>query len=266
MRSSIIFLSLILFSISFSSSAEAQATPPQISEGGVVNNASYTLHPQPMAAGSIAAIFGTNLNDGSIIHSSELGQDGKLVTSLGGASVTVDGIPAPIFYSTPFQLGIQIPVELAGMFSATVRVTTEEGTSAPHTIFLDEFAPGIFTTSQQGIGRAAALHEDGESPITGVNPARLGEVVTFFATGLGGTIPPLETGEPSEGNQALLNATVFFDGIPALAEFTGTAPGFVGLNQINVRIPVNATSGPDVPIVLNAGGKVSNEVTLPIAP
>jgi uncharacterized protein (TIGR03437 family) len=243
-----------------------QSFLPAVSIGGVVNNASYTLHPQPMAAGSIAAIFGTNLNDGSIIHSSELGQDGKLVTSLGGASVTVDGIPAPIFYSTPFQLGIQIPVELAGMFSATVRVTTEEGTSAPHTIFLDEFAPGIFTTSQQGIGRAAALHEDGESPITGVNPARLGEVVTFFATGLGGTIPPLETGEPSEGNQALLNATVFFDGIPALAEFTGTAPGFVGLNQINVRIPVNATSGPDVPIVLNAGGKVSNEVTLPIAP
>jgi uncharacterized protein (TIGR03437 family) len=260
----LLVLSLILFSTCFSFSARAQT--PQISIGGVVNNASYALSPAPLAPGSIAAIFGTNLNDGSTRSTSELGQDGKLVTTLAGASVTVNGIPAPLFYSTPFQLGIQIPVELAGVFSATVVVTTEEGTSAPQTISLDEFTPGIFAVGQQGFGRAAALHEDGVSPITGPNPARLGELVTFFATGLGGTVPPLDTGEPSEGNQALINATVFFDGIPALAEFTGTAPGFVGLNQINVRIPVSSTSGPDVPIVLSAGGKFSNEVTLPIAP
>jgi uncharacterized protein (TIGR03437 family) len=239
---------------------------PAVSEGGVVNNASYAPHPAAVAPGSIAAVFGTSLNDGSTIASSFLGADGKLTTTLGGASLTVNGIPAPMFYSTPYQLGIQIPTELAGETSAMVQVTANGQTSAPQTIFLDAFAPGIFTTTQQGIGRAAALHEDGFSPITGQNPARLGEVITLFATGLGATSPPLGTGEPASGQTTLVTPTVLIGGLPADVQFSGAAPGYVGLNQINVGIPANATTGPDVPIVLTIGGKQSNEVTLPVAP
>ena len=81
-------------------------------DGGVVNDASFAVHPAPLAPGSITAIFGTDLNDGSDndksmfgsdgklvksdpnIDLSLFGSDGKLVKSLGGASVKIDGFAA----------------------------------------------------------------------------------------------------------------------------------------------------------------------------
>jgi len=162
----------------------AQSPPPAINQGGIVNNASYTQTTGPIAPGSITAIFGTNLNDGSTVLSSTIDADGKLVTSLAGASVKVNDISAPLFYSTPQQLGIQIPVELAGQASASVQVTVNGQMSAPQTIFLDAAAPGIFTTGTQRTPAAAALHENNISPLSTRNPARPNEVIVLFATGL----------------------------------------------------------------------------------
>ncbi|HWP85041.1 MAG TPA: hypothetical protein VNN17_07620, partial [Terriglobia bacterium] len=233
---------------------------------GVVNNASFAPAPAPLAPGSIAAVFGSNLNDGSIITSSTIGPDGKLVTTLGGSSATVNSIPAPIFYSTPGQIGIQIPFELANLSFGTLRVTVAGETSEPVNIPISNFAPGIFTVNQQGTGLAAALHEDGVTPVTGGNPAHLNEVIVFFGTGLGVASPPLATGERSGGNPTSTPATATVGGVAAIVEFSGTAPGFVGLNQINVRIPAGIATGPAVPVVFNIGGQAANPVTIPVAP
>ena len=56
------------------------------------------------------------------------------------------------------------------------------------------------------------------------------------------------------------------DGVPAILFFSGGAPGYVGLNQINVRIPANTRAVPDIPLVLTIGGKQSNSVTIPVGP
>lgn len=239
---------------------------PQVSAGGVVNNASFAPSPAPMAPGSIAAVFGTNLNDGSSVLSSAIGSDGKLVTTLGGASVTVNGIAAPMFYSTPSQLGIQIPFEIANSSIGTIVVTVAGQTSAPQYISISNFAPGIFTTNQQGNGLAATLHQDGVTPITLVNPPHLNEVIVFFGTGLGLTSPSLATGELSAGNLTSTPVTATVGGVLATVEFSGTAPGFVGLNQINVRIPASITTGSAVEIVFSIGGQQSNVVTIPVSP
>jgi len=239
---------------------------PAVFDGGVVNNASFVPHPAPVAPGSIAAVFGNNLNDGSAIFSSDFGFDGKLLTTLGGASVTLNGIPAPIFYSTPGQLGIQIPLELAGQTTVEIQVSVAEQVSMSRAVFLNSFAPGIFTVNQQGTGLAAVLHEDGVTPVAPDSPARPGEVVVFFATGLGPVAPPLETGAPSTGNSSSVPATVTVDGLPAAVEFSGAAPGFVGLNQVNVRVPPSTRPAPDIPVVLTSGDKQSNTVTIPVAP
>jgi uncharacterized protein (TIGR03437 family) len=238
---------------------------PAVNDGGVVNNASYALDPAPVAPGSIAAVFGTNLNDGSTVLASTFGTDGKLVTMLGGASVTVNDIAAPIFYSTPNQLGIQIPNELVGHTSATVQVTVAGQTSIPKNLSLGSFVPGIFTANQQGIRMASALHQDGATPITLESAARRGEVISLFATGLGTVVPPLATGAPSDSNATATAATVTIDGLPAQVTYSGTASGFVGLNQVNVSIPLNTRTGPDIPVVLSIGGKQSNTVTIPIS-
>jgi uncharacterized protein (TIGR03437 family) len=242
------------------------ATGPEVNDGGVVNNGSFAQHPAPLAPGSIAAIFGKNLNDGSTVLFSAFGPDDRLVKTLGGSSVKFNDIPAPMFYSTPEQLGVQVPFELAGQTSATVVVESGGRTSAPRTVFLDAASPGIFTTNQDGRGSAAVLHEDGVVPVSADNPARPNEVLTFFATALGATNPPLQTGERSAGNRTAAEATVTIDGVPAVVEFSGTAPDFVGLNQINVRVPSGTRSGPDIPVVLTMGTKQSNTVTIAVAP
>ena len=237
---------------------------PVLFDGGVVNNASFALSPAPVAPGSIAALFGANLNDGSNILFSSFGPDGKLVTTLGGASVTVEDLPAPLFYSTPGQLGIQIPYELSTNAAAKVQVTVDGVKSAVITIPIDGLAPGLFTTTQDGKGAAAALHSDGKTLVSAAQPAKPGEIITLFGTGLGLLSPALATGVPSKGNTTTVAPAVMVDGAPAVVKFSGAAPGFVGLNQINIQVPAATRAAPDIPVVLDIAGKTSNTITIAV--
>jgi uncharacterized protein (TIGR03437 family) len=241
------------------------APPPAVNQGGVVNSASFALHPSPLAPGSIAAVFGGNLTICAVILNTAFAPNGRLLTSLGGTEVRIDGVLAPMFYATPSQLGIQIPMEVAGRPTATFQVMAAGQTSAAHTIFVDAASPGIFTVNQQGTGTGAITHSNG-SQITAVNPARPGEIVVLYATGLGPLTPPLVTGAASSGNQTAIPATVTVDGVAAEVLFSGSTPGLVGLNQINFRIPLSTRPAIDVPIVLSVGGKQSNSVMLPVSP
>jgi len=237
---------------------------PVVSAGGIVNNASYAANPAPVAPGSIAAIFGTGLNNGTQVLSSAFGPDGKLVTTLGGASATVGGISAPMFYSTSGQLGVQIPVELAGT-SASVLVTVGGLTSQPQTVNLAPAKPGLFTVSQDGRGAAVCMHTDGVTPVTASKPANPNEVIILYGTGFGPVTPPLLTGVPATLNQTATPA-VTIDGLSAQVQFSGIAPGFVGLNQINVVVPGLARTNAADPVVLSIGGVPANTVTLPVGP
>jgi uncharacterized protein (TIGR03437 family) len=244
---------------------------PMITEGGVVNGASFGPYPAP---GSIASIFGSNLTGGATVLNSSFGPDGRLVTSLAGTEIRVNGVPVPVFFATPGQLSIQVPYELAGQPSATIQVTAGDRVSAAQTFFLNDWSPGIFTVSGNGSGTAVALHQDGATPITAQTPATPDEVVTLFVTGLGSVTPPLATGAPSVGNATMATPTVMIgeqDGPFFAAEilFSGTAPGFVGLNQINLRIPSKACSDPGYLCFLSINGATSypiGGVTIPVVP
>ncbi len=238
---------------------------PVVFDGGVVNNASFAPSPAPVAPGSIAAVFGTNLNDGSSVLFSSFDKNGKLATTLGGASVTVNDIAAPLFYSTPGQIGFQIPFELATAGSATLKVKVNGETSAAITLAIDGLAPGFFSTTQDGKGAAAALHTDGKTPVTPQKPAKPSEVIVLFGTGLGLVTPALPTGTASKGNTTTVKPTAKVDGNSATVMFSGAAPGFVGLYQVNLQIPASTRAAPDIPVVLTIGGKVSNTVTIPVA-
>lgn len=240
--------------------------PPDVFVGGVVNNASFIQHPAPLAPGSIAAAFGSNLNDGTVVLSSALDGDGKVVTTLGGSSATVNGIPAPMFYSTNGQIGIQIPYETAGLISANIVVTVDGQTSIPRTFNIEPAAPGIFTANQQGTGIAAVLHQDGVTPVTAQSPAHPNEIVIIYVTGLGVLTPPLATGALSGGNLAVAAPTVTVDGVAAALDYAGGAPGFAGLNQINLHIPGSTRTAANIPLMVSVGGKQSNAATIPVGP
>ncbi len=57
---------------------------------------------------------------------------------------------------------------------------------------------------------------------------------------------------------------VTIEGVPATVTFSGLAPGFVGLYQVNVVIPQEVSSGPAVPLILTISGVPSNAVTIAV--
>jgi uncharacterized protein (TIGR03437 family) len=245
---------------------------PVVNALGVVNNASFAPGSNPVAPGSIAAVFGSNMNDGSNVLFSSFGADGKLVTTLGGAQVTINGSPVPIFYSTPAQLGIQIPANLSGS-SASIQVSIGGETSAQQMIPIAPVAPGLFSTDQSGHGQGAILIANtntlvapaGSIPGRESRPAKTGDFITIFCTGLGAVTPLLATGEPGTSNTTVEEPSVTIDGIPAIVQFSGIAPGFVGLDQVNVEVPAGVHAANDVPVVLTIGGKQSNTVTIAVS-
>ena len=94
-------------------------------------------------------------------------------------------------------------------------------------------------------------------------------MIQIFATGAGATNPPLLAGEsaPASGNPLVLTRVepaVTLGGRPAPVLFSGMAPGFVGLWQINAEVPQDVTPGPAVPLQITAGGVPSNTVTIAV--
>src|SRR5262245_26474633 len=109
---------------------------PAISGNGLVNGASF----QPGAApGMLMSIFGTNLATSTVQASSV-----PLPMALGGTSVTVNGLAAPVYYASPGQLNIQVPYEVApGTGQVTVNVG---GRMATSTVMISSLLPGIFAS------------------------------------------------------------------------------------------------------------------------
>ena len=80
----------------------------------------------------------------------------------------------------------------------------------------------------------------------------------LYVTGLGLTNPPFAAGQlppnDASGARPAPPVTVVIDGLQAAVQYAGTAPGFAGLYQINVVIPVTPNLG-EVPItIISSGG------------
>jgi len=134
--------------------------------------------------------------------------------------------------------------------------------------------PGIFTFLMSGKGQGAVLNQDNSQNgdpqnFVGVKPAARGSVIQIFATGAGETTPALAGGEaaPASGNPLVVTKvqpTVTIGGKNAKVLFSGMAPAFVGLWQINAEVPADVTPGMAVPLVITAAGASSNTVTIAV--
>jgi uncharacterized protein (TIGR03437 family) len=102
--------------------------------------------------------------------------------------------------------------------------------------------------------------------VTVANPASPGEVVAVYCTGLGAVSPAVADGAaaPLPPAQTVLAAGAFYDGAPAQVIYAGPAPGFAGLYQVNVQIPLlDVNPGPQT-LMISTGGAVSNTVTIAV--
>jgi uncharacterized protein (TIGR03437 family) len=112
--------------------------------------------------------------------------------------------------------------------------------------------------------RIVALNQDG-SLNSAANAAERDSVVTVYITGAGVVAPAVATGRPAPLPPPLSHlvdgVTATIDGQPAPVEFAGAAPGFVGLIQVNVRIPTTSPAGEAVALRLQAAGVASQPGT-----
>ena len=252
--------------VSVTQSGSTSPSGPTINSNGIVNNGSFAPGGAALSEGIIAAIFGTNLTDGTSCLQPTCFpafSNGKLNTMLDGAEVTVNGTLAPILYASPTQIGIQVPEEVTGnLASVQVRVG---GLVSPATmVAIAPVAPGIFFTSVAGANLGAINHADG-SAVTAMNPAKTGELVILYATGLGALKTAVSTGElPNGADATAAPVTVTIDGVAVNPDFAGLSGCCVGENQVNVRIPASTRSGDNIPILLTVEGKSSNTVVTSI--
>jgi len=192
----------------------------------------------PVAPGEIIAIYRQqNLTDPD--STGQLDDSGSLPRLLGDTQVLFDGTPAPIVFLTPFQINVQTPFEVAGHSSTVVQCFYKGVSSNKTTLNVVDSAPEIFR--QDFITDAAALNEDATAN-TKQNPAVAGSVVTLFATGAGLTSPKGVTGQAAQSPDApLLPVALLIAAKDAEVVFAGSAPGMVGILQVNVRLPADVT-------------------------
>jgi uncharacterized protein (TIGR03437 family) len=235
----------------------AASTAPVINVSGTVNAADYV---PGVVAGSIAAVFGNNLAIGQA--SSAL--PAPLPATLAQSSFTIGTQAMPLYTATPTQVNVQIPWEVAGQTQTSITATVNGVASNTEITPLVPFAPGIFTTNMTGTGQGAILIAGTAQLASAGTPATRGSYVSIFCTGLGAV-----TNQPATGSAALAtplsltNATptVNIGGVAATVGYSGLAPGFVGLYQVNAQVPASLSPGA-VTVVLSIGNISSNSATI----
>jgi uncharacterized protein (TIGR03437 family) len=246
--------------------AAAIGQTPSVTENSVLNAASYATAGQPghpVAPGSLVAIFGNDLAAGLTAADSV-----PLSTTLSGVSVRFNNTSAPLLFVSPQQVNAQLPWDAlpAGADSGTISVVVTRGGNASQArnVQAARFSPGIFTLPGTGLGAAVVVNASdgsvaqpaGSVPGVASRPARRGEIIIIYANGLGPVEPPIEAGRASL--DALRHSTtppaVLIGGQEATLHFSGLAPQFPGVNQLNATVPSGAPTGNAVPIQLRLAG------------
>jgi uncharacterized protein (TIGR03437 family) len=234
-----------------------------------VSNAANGL--SPVSPGSLVSIYGTNLAAG-LAQADSI----PLATSLNNVSVTFNGVAAPLLFVSGGQINAQLPWNVLSSGTtgtANVVVTRNNQPSAPQSLQVGPFSPGIFAINNI----AVAINPDGSiaapaGAIPGITtkPAKIGDPggLVILCTGLGAVDSPVANGAASldKLRNATTIPTVLIGGKAAQVVFAGLSPQFVGVNQINVAVPDGTPTGNAVSLQISLGGvTTSASVTIAVS-
>jgi uncharacterized protein (TIGR03437 family) len=248
--------------------------PAAINAGGVVDAASFKL--TSLAPGSWISVFGTNMTDTTQGNNGVNGAFAfcsacsvvtqPLPMGIDGAAFSFDtssqSLPGRLNYVSPNQLNLQVPWELSGS-SAVVKVIVNYTYSAEYALSLATYSPGFFVIDQANDVAALDLSYN---LVDSGNPVARGSYVQLYMNGLG----PV-TNQPGDGLAApgppglaatMATPAITIGGQPASnVTFSGLAPGFVSLYQVNVQVPTGLSAGAQ-PIACTIGGVTSTTAQL----
>jgi uncharacterized protein (TIGR03437 family) len=233
-----------------------------LSPVGVLSAASFAPAGNPISPGEFVALFGTGL-----VASNQTAK-APYPTTLNNVTVTVNGTNAPIYSVTHLpqydQINCLIPYGTTG---ATAKIVVTNGSAVSNTVTVPvaPTSPGIYSLDQSGSGSGAIEHANG-SVVNAANPANPGETVVVFLTGMGAVTPPVSDGTASTGNP--LNKTVqpivYIADQQANVIFSGLAPGFPGLYQINVTIPMTISGSGNFPVGILTNNAFHDQIFIPV--
>jgi uncharacterized protein (TIGR03437 family) len=205
----------------------------------------------PVSPGEVIVIFGTGMGPAQVTQSQAA--NGFVPTNVAGTSVLIDGVSAPIIYSSANQVAVVVPFVTNGSL-VQLFVQSQGQNSAVFNLSVASVTPGLFTLNGSGTGQASAVNQDG-SVNGAAKPATPGSFISLFLTGAGQTNPG-----GTDGHLAavplplpLLPVTVTIGGRPATVSYAGAAPGSVeGVIQVNAQVPSGASAG-FLPVVVQVG-------------
>jgi uncharacterized protein (TIGR03437 family) len=253
-------------------------TIPVLMPGGVVNAASNAGPGEPghaVAPGSLISIYGRFL-----AAITESASSIPLPIRLSDATVKVNDTAIPLLFVSPDQINAQLPWDALayvppGTTEATVTLIVERPflPSERIPVRIAPVSPGIFALGNLAVAvnatDGALAQPNGTVPGLNTHGAQRGTAIIVYANGLGEVDKPVASG--SVGSEPIVNTlvtpTVLIGGVEAPVLFSGLAPQFVGVNQVNVLIPENAPTGEAIPIQIRVNGITTTErTTIAVAP
>jgi uncharacterized protein (TIGR03437 family) len=232
---------------------------------GVGNAASSAPFTAFLSPGEFLTLVGTDLaptiNEASV----------PFPQKLSGVQVLINQVPAPVYYVSPTQINVVVPYITAPGSVAQIQVINNGANSNVVSQFTGMTSAGVFTEPVGGIADAAALHPD-NSVITESSPAQIGETVAVYLSGLGAV-----SNQPADGTAAPSSPLSYTTATPAVylydqdgnvgtptITFSGLAPGFAGLYQIDFTIPTGLVAG-DAVLEVEGPDSDTLEALLPLA-
>jgi uncharacterized protein len=186
------------------------APPPTLADNGIGNAA--TVSPtNAISPGSLISIYGANLTEGQAMSATSMWP-----SRLAGSSVRINNQPLRLLYSGPFQINALVPFGI----SALPCVPFPGGSVCRPSVDLE-----VRTASGRTITRRVELHT--ATPAVFVVTSQPG-ALTLWMTGLG----PVDAGTLRTTELPV----VTINDQPVRVLYSGLAPGFEGLYQVNVEI------------------------------
>ena len=191
-----------------------------------------------------------------------------MTRALGDVQVLVADQPAPLHYVSPLQINAFIPMSspTTGTIEIqVVRVSTGQ-ILASYPVQMGVASPGLFTANSSGTGPLAALNQDNSLNTAG-NPIARGQIIQLFGTGQGFVPGAPPDGEPASGlistdvRPRVIIGTDFV--ADSDVQYSGLAPGLVGVWQINVKIPDKVLPAALVRVVVVHRDVPSNNPEIP---
>ena len=232
----------------------------------IVNAASSSPFEASISPGEFIAIYGSGM-------ATQTAQATALPfpTTLGNVQVTINGTAIPLFYVSPGFIEAVVPYTSPsdGSLDVAMQVVNNGTPSNTAQWYSGNTSPGVFTLTENGEGDGAILDAATYVPITASNPAKVGEQVALFVSGLGIVNSTTAAGAagPPNASATLVNqlAGVYIDGVSATINYQGLAPGLAGLYQINITIPTGVTTGQSDDIDISTIDAENDQATIPIS-